>query len=369
MRRSTLLVFLAGSLALQACPKTSTESSGTTAATPPPAEEYGEAVTFSDAPPAAGVRIRTSDKLLMALDMRGTIGDMQPVFEGRMAKSELSASEQVLLIDTEQERVLEIRYDEDWVQEGEAAPTGAIKGEDGRVDPNVVADFQPVHQPTSGRSYTVRWTPDGGSEVSYSEAAEPAEASGEASEPAATPSEEETEQVLDDTSELLEREGGDADGLDDVLDGKTLRVGESMTLSGEEMAGILGEPDDEVEFQDLVLTLRAVEERGGVRCAVMDFTVQGRMADGALKGQMDLQGEFVASVDGMDLHRMEMWGDIAMGGIQAAEGMEISIMGKGAVHGLLVASYESDAPTPASEEPAEAPAEESKEEPASGGGE
>jgi hypothetical protein len=343
MRSNTLLLFLAGSLVLQACPKTPPVSSGDSVASSDRTEESQETITFRDKKLPAGTQIRVVESMTLAADLTGRAPQAGEVFQGRMARNDYTAMEVSIHSHDAQERDVTLRYEESWSKEGDAARSGPLLDSSGRIAPGLSDAFEPVEEPTSGQTYRVRWTPTEGNSVQFAPEGEEDSAPGS---PRQAPSERETEEVLTDADRLLDLGIHSPSGVGSLLDGKSIRVGETLTLSGAEMAQLLGEVDQDMTFTNLLLTLSRLDDRSGVRCAVWSFTAEGRMTDDWIQGSMDLEGEFIVSVDGLAIHQMSMWGPFNIQGVNRTEGGEVTIEGAGRMEGMQVLTYSFDALQP-----------------------
>ena len=92
-------------------------------------------------------------------------------------------------------------------------------------------------------------------------------------------------------------------------------------------------------FSNFLLTLSRLDERSGVPCAFWTFTVEGRITDDWIQVNMDLEGEFVVSIDGLHVHQMSLWGPFNFKGMDRNEGGEVMVEGAGRVQGMQVLTY------------------------------
>ena len=158
------------------------------------------------------------------------------------------------------------------------------------------------------------------------------------------PSEGETKEVLTDAHRLLDIGIDSLSEVGSFFDGKSIRVGETLSLSGDQMAGLLGDIEKDMTFSNFLLTLSRLDERSGVPCAFWTFTVEGRITDDWIQVNMDLEGEFVVSIDGLHVHQMSMWGPVNLKVIDSNEGGEGVVEGAGRVQGMQVLTYSFGAP-------------------------
>ena len=344
MRSNTLLLFVAGSLLLQACPKTPPQSSGDSVAPSDGSDESQETVTFRDRKLPAGTKVRVVESMMLAADLTGSSPQVGEVFQARMARKDYTAMEASVQSNDEGERDVILRYEESWSQEGDGPRRGPLLDAEGRIAPGFSDAFEVVEYPKNGKAYRARWTPDEGSTVHFVDQQEEGSLPG-VSMPA--PSEGETKEVLTDAHRLLDIGIDSLSEVGSFFDGKSIRVGETLSLSGDEMAGLLGDIEKDMTFSNFLLMLSRLDERSGVRCAIWTFTVEGQMTDDWIQGDMDLEGEFVVSIDGLQVHQMSLWGPFNFKGMDRNEGGEVMVEGAGRVQGTQVLTYSFGSPEPA----------------------
>jgi len=341
MRPNTLLLFVAGSLLLQACPKTPPQSSGDSVLPSDGSDEPQETVTFRDRELPAGTKVRVVESMMLAADLTGSSPQAGEVFQARMARKDYTAMEASVQSNDAGERDVILRYEESWSQEGDGPRRGPLLDAEGRIAPGFSDAFEVVEYPKNGKSYRARWTPDEGGTVHFFDEREEGSLPG-VSMP--SPNDSEAKEVLTDAHRLLDLGIDSPSEIGSLFDGKSIRVGETLSLSGDEMAGLLGEIEKDMTFRNLLLTLSRLDERGGVRCAIWTFTVEGQMTDDWIQGNMGLEGEFVVSIDGLDVHQMSMWGPFNFKGIDRNEGGEVVVEGAGRVQGTQVLTYSFSSP-------------------------
>jgi hypothetical protein len=126
----------------------------------------------------------------------------------------------------------------------------------------------------------------------------------------------------------IERLGGNSDGssLSKVLEGRSMRIGETFALGSDLLAdfrGIVG--NEAMELKDASLTLAGLRDVQGLRCAVFEMKLELVSDQQHLDMEASLGGEIVVAIDYIWPLSISMHGDIR--GVATPQGMTLWLSG------------------------------------------
>lgn len=114
--------------------------------------------------------------------------------------------------------------------------------------------------------------------------------------------------------------------MQNVLNGRTMNVGDSIVLDGETLAGFAGlMGNSDLTVSAATVTLRDVTTVDGMRCAVLHMRIQLGGARSQVDMDMMLEGDAVVTEDGMWPLSFVFGGDVD--GVTTQMGMELLIDG------------------------------------------
>jgi hypothetical protein len=125
-----------------------------------------------------------------------------------------------------------------------------------------------------------------------------------------------------------------------LLNGRTLKVGETIDLDGAKAAELFGLTERIGKFEKFTMKLTGTRQVEGIRCAVFD--AKTRIGSKAIHSKVDLTGEYLIGIETCRLVSFDLSGPVKISGGM----MDVTISAKGTARISVGVQYEKKKPRP-----------------------